>query len=69
PRLKNWLHRIDKPVQLVWGAQDRIVTPAYGEAFAAAIPGARFAAIEDCGHFPMWEQPQAFADHVTAFAD
>ncbi|MGI9475071.1 MAG: alpha/beta fold hydrolase, partial [Hyphomicrobiaceae bacterium] len=41
PRLKNWLHRIDKPVQLVWGAQDRIVTPAYGEAFAAAIPGAR----------------------------
>ena len=34
PRLKRWLHRIDRPTLLLWGAEDGIVTPAYGEAGA-----------------------------------
>ena len=41
PRLKRWLHRIDIPTLLLWGAEDRIVTPAYGEGWRQAIPGAR----------------------------
>ena len=40
PRLKRWLHRIDLPTLLLWGAEDRIVTPAYGEGWRHAIPGA-----------------------------
>ncbi len=68
PRLKNWLHRIDKPTQVVWGAQDAIVKPTYGEAFAAAIPQATFETIADCGHYPAWEQPEAFTNLVAAFA-
>lgn len=67
PRLKHWLHRIDLPTLLLWGAQDRIVAPGYGEGWQAAIPGARMEQIQDAGHFPHWEQPQAFADHVAAF--
>ena len=31
PRLKRWLHRIDRPTLLLWGAEDRIVTPLYRE--------------------------------------
>ncbi len=34
PRLRRWLHRIDRPTLLLWGAEDRIVTPAYGEGWA-----------------------------------
>ena len=45
PRLKRWLHRIDIPTLLLWGAQDGIVTPAYGEAWRAEIPGARMEVI------------------------
>ena len=68
PRLKRWLHRIDRPTLLLWGAQDRVVTPAYAEAWRAGIPGARVAVIADAGHYPHWEQPDDFADRIAAFA-
>jgi pimeloyl-ACP methyl ester carboxylesterase len=69
PRLKRWLHRIDRPTLLLWGAQDRIVTPAYGEKWRAALPDARLELIPNAGHFPHWEQPHAFVDKLTAFVD
>jgi pimeloyl-ACP methyl ester carboxylesterase len=68
PKLKGRLHRIDVPTLLLWGAQDRIVTPAYGHAYAAAIPGAEFALIDQAGHFPHLEQPEEFARQVLSFA-
>ena len=68
PRLKRWLPRIDIPTLLLWGAQDRIVTPDYGEGWRTAIPGARMQIINDAGHYPHWEQSQAFAEHVANFA-
>ena len=64
PRLKRWLHRIDKPTLLVWGDRDRIVTPAYGEAWTREIPGSRIEVIANCGHFPAWEQPEEFVKRV-----
>ena len=67
PKLRSRLHRIDVPTLLLWGAQDRIVTPDYGRAYAAAIPGARFALIEQAGHFPHLEQPEDFARKVLSF--
>jgi pimeloyl-ACP methyl ester carboxylesterase len=67
PRLNYWLPRITVPTQVIWGAQDGIVKPAYGEAYAARIPGARFAAIAGAGHHPELEQPDHFADHVLGF--
>ena len=68
PGLKRWLHRIDRPTLLLWGAEDRIVTPTYGEGWRQAIPGARLELIAAAGHFPHWEQPQAFVDRIVAFA-
>ena len=41
PRLKHWLHRIDLPTLLLWGEQDGIVTPAYGERWRKLFPGRR----------------------------
>src|ERR1700730_362895 len=69
PRLKRWLHRINRPTLLLWGAEDRIVTPAYGEYWRQAIPGARLETIPQAGHFPHWEQPEAFVAKVSAFLD
>jgi len=69
PRLKHWLHRIDRPTLLLWGAEDRIVTPACGENWRRAIPNARLELITDAGHFPHWEQPEAFVDKLAAFVD
>jgi pimeloyl-ACP methyl ester carboxylesterase len=67
PKLKGRLHRIDVPTLLLWGLQDRIVTADYGRAYAAAISGAKFALIDQAGHFPHIEQPAEFARQVLSF--
>ena len=43
-------------------------SPAYGRAYSQAIPGSRFELIERAGHHPEIEQPEAFVQHVAAFA-
>jgi pimeloyl-ACP methyl ester carboxylesterase len=69
PRLRRWLHRIDRPTLLLWGAADRIVAPTYGENWWKAIPGARLELISDAGHFPHWEQPEVFVERLVTFVD
>jgi pimeloyl-ACP methyl ester carboxylesterase len=69
PQLKRWLGRIAVPSLVLWGASDGIVSPEYGRAYAGLIPGARFALIDQAGHAPEIEQPDAFADHVLGFLD
>ena len=60
PQLKRWLRRITVPTLVLWGASDGIVTPAYGRAYAARIPGARFELDRGApGTIPEIEQPDA----------
>jgi pimeloyl-ACP methyl ester carboxylesterase len=68
PRLKTRLHRIRIPTLFLWGDHDRMLSEAYGRAYTAMVPGARFEPIERAGHFPDQEQPKAFAEKVAAFA-
>jgi pimeloyl-ACP methyl ester carboxylesterase len=69
PKLKGRLHRINIPTLLLWGAADRILSEAYGRAYCAAIPGARFETIEQAGHFPHVERPDEFARRIFAFVE
>jgi pimeloyl-ACP methyl ester carboxylesterase len=69
PQLKRWLGRISVPSLVLWGASDGIVLPEYGRAYAALIPGARFALIEEAGHAPEIERPEEFTDHVLGFLE
>jgi pimeloyl-ACP methyl ester carboxylesterase len=67
PALKRRLHRIRIPTLFLWGTRDRMLSEAYGRAYCAMIPGARFATIERAGHFPHEEQPEIFAEKVLEF--
>jgi pimeloyl-ACP methyl ester carboxylesterase len=68
PKLKQRLHRIGVTTLLLWGADDRFVTPGYyGAAYQKLIPDARLETIAGAGHFPHLEQPHAFAERVAAF--
>ena len=67
PRLKTRLHRIRISTLFLWGTHDRMLSEAYGRAYCAMIPGARFETIERAGHFPDHEQPKAFAQKVLGF--
>ena len=59
PTLLGRLGAVQVPTLVVWGASDRIVTPAYGRAVAAAVPGAEFAEVPAAGHLPHLEAPEA----------
>ena len=65
PRLKRWLHRINIPTQLIWGEQDNIVSLDYAKGWKAEISGAALHTIPDAGHYPHWEQPEAFASLIA----
>ncbi|SEL19731.1 alpha/beta fold hydrolase [Streptacidiphilus jiangxiensis] len=58
PKLRRRLGRVRVPTLVVWGESDRLVTPAYGRAYAAAFPDARFELVKAAGHMPMLEQPE-----------
>ena len=47
PHLAKWLHRIDVPTLLVWGANDRVYPPAFAAAYQKLIRGAQLAIIAD----------------------
>ena len=67
PKLKQRLHRIRVPALVLWGEADRIASPDYGRAYAAALPNARFELLPRAGHFPHLEAPDEFAARVLAF--
>ncbi len=67
--LRHRLHRIDVPTQLIWGAHDRVVSVDYGRQWQQALPDARMQVIEDAGHYPHIEQPEAFVRTLEQFVD
>jgi pimeloyl-ACP methyl ester carboxylesterase len=68
PALVHWLHRITRPALVLWGQQDGIVAPSYGERLAAALPNPRFDQIAAAAHYPQIEQPDAVAAAIERFA-
>lgn len=57
------------PVTIVHGRLDRVVGYRNGEILAQSLPHARFVTLDEVGHLPMLEQPEAFGaivrDHMT----
>jgi pimeloyl-ACP methyl ester carboxylesterase len=66
-RLSKRLYRLTADTLVLWGAQDRLIAPAYAAQWQALIPRARVQMVEGAGHMLPWEQPQAFVDAVTKF--
>lgn len=66
-KLTSRLWRIQTPTLVVWGENDHLLPLAYGEAYAAGIPGAKLVTLERCGHLPPFEQPERFLEAVEAF--
>ncbi|MSQ71243.1 MAG: alpha/beta hydrolase [Betaproteobacteria bacterium] len=68
PKLRYRLHRIKVPTLFIWGESDGLVSPEYGKAFSALIPGSKLQVIPKAGHAPHVEQPEFFVEKVLAFA-
>ena len=57
---------LDLPLALIWGDRDDVTPLAQGEALAALAPGVTLAVLEDVGHIPQIEAPEAFLDALRA---
>jgi len=69
PHLYKWLHRIDVPTLLVWGAHDRLFPKEYAFAYQQLIPRSNAVIVPECGHLPHVEQATVFVSALEDFID
>jgi pimeloyl-ACP methyl ester carboxylesterase len=65
--LRPLLPEVRCPTLLLWGRGDTATPVADGEAFRAALPGARLEVLEAAGHYVFLDQPAACLAHLRAF--
>jgi pimeloyl-ACP methyl ester carboxylesterase len=57
----------DRPTLVLWGKQDRVFPTEQAQRAAALLPRSELRLIDDCGHYPQWEQPDAFSAAIERF--
>ena len=68
PGLLGRLPAVAVPVLVIWGEADRMIPVERGEAYAKAIPGARYLLLPEAGHLPQLEAPDRLLAAVRDFA-
>jgi len=61
------LQTLDLPTLVIWGNEDRWITPSVGEKIAEDIPNAEFMVLGNAGHLPVHEVPKVFAVALDEF--
>ena len=70
PTLEDRLPRITAPTLVVWGADDRVLSPRGAEVLHERLPRSRVVLMPGIGHVPMMEAPRATAaDYLRFRAD
>jgi pimeloyl-ACP methyl ester carboxylesterase len=67
PNLVERLAAFEMPVMVITGDDDRIVPTEQSLRLAEELPNASLAVIENAGHVPHEEQPQAFMQAIQPF--
>ena len=66
PKLRRWLHRINVPTLVLWGANDRLRPTAQAQAWMDSLPNGHLQLVPATGHLVFEETPAA-GRHVTDF--
>ncbi len=61
------IRELKLPTLILWGGQDRLIPPEYGQRFAQDIAGARLVVFPQLGHVPQEEDPAATLAVVREF--
>jgi len=67
--LGDRITQITTPTLLVWGKDDVVTPPAAADEFLRLLPDVRIVWFDRCGHVPMMEHPDLFAQAVIGFID
>jgi pimeloyl-ACP methyl ester carboxylesterase len=59
---------VSAPIAAIWGARDRMVPPSDAEILTRVAPSAEVHFLPGCGHLPMVERPEAFANLLRRLA-
>jgi proline iminopeptidase len=63
------LEEIMKPVLVLTGRHDRVISPRHAEETARRLPRSQLAIFEKSGHFPHIEEPEAFRQLIYTFVE
>jgi pimeloyl-ACP methyl ester carboxylesterase len=66
-RLSKRLYRMTTETLVVWGEQDRLMSPAYARRWGELLPHGKVVCIPEAGHMLPYEQHVALAREVLAF--
>lgn len=64
PSFRSQLAQIKLPTLILWGRNDRILGTKDAIVFETLLPNAQLQWIDNCGHVPHLEQPEATAQHI-----
>jgi pimeloyl-ACP methyl ester carboxylesterase len=67
PLLEQTYQPMATPALIVWGEEDRILSPAGAAAFKLLFPHAQVIMMQATGHLPMAERPKRSAQDYLAF--
>ncbi len=65
--LRDRIGELAMPTLIVWGRQDVVTPPEAAESFARLIAGSRLEWLDKCGHVPMIEKTEEFAELMLDF--
>jgi len=65
--LTKHLPHITAPTLAIFGAQDGTVPVSDGYLVRDCVPDSKLVLLDECGHFPMYEQPQLYLKAVRQF--
>jgi pimeloyl-ACP methyl ester carboxylesterase len=65
--LAQRLYRISAKTLIVWGKEDALIPPVYGDAFKKAVSKSKLVRIAGAGHAVGQEKPQAVLDAIRNF--
>lgn len=63
----EFLEKLDIPVLVIVGENDRLTPPEYSKMLYSKIRSAKLAVIQGAGHFPNMEKPEAFNKEINNF--
>jgi pimeloyl-ACP methyl ester carboxylesterase len=67
PNFRDAITRIQSPVLVIWGMEDRVINYRNADVFVDQIPNARKVLLEGIGHAPMVEVPEESAQLFREF--
>lgn len=67
--MKKDLNKIEIPVSLIWGKDDKITPPEVAIEFHELLPDSELHWIDNCGHAPMMEHPEEFNRLLKGFLE